>query len=190
MANTLERNAATHVWHDLHVGSDAPTLINAVVTIPQHSKVKYMLDKKSGLLKVDKVLMSASVYPHNFGFIPRTMKDDGEPVEILIMTQVSVVPMSIIRAKPIGIVRILDQGDKDDKVVAVCADDPEFKDYNDLSELPAHRLAEIRGFFQDYKKLEGRTVTVEEMEGTEGGVRAVKDGMDLYTTMVVRDLQG
>jgi inorganic pyrophosphatase len=103
--------------------------------------------------------------------------------------QVPVAPMCTLRAKPIGIMNMLDNGEKDNKVIAVCSDDPEFKDYNDISELPPFRIAEIRGFFQDYKKLEGKVVSVEELEGRDSGVRAVKEAMDLYTAMVVRDLQ-
>eukprot|EP00241_Pyramimonas_parkeae_P011280 CAMPEP_0114257060 /NCGR_PEP_ID=MMETSP0058-20121206/18513_1 /TAXON_ID=36894 /ORGANISM="Pyramimonas parkeae, CCMP726" /LENGTH=191 /DNA_ID=CAMNT_0001371725 /DNA_START=69 /DNA_END=644 /DNA_ORIENTATION=+ len=185
----LERGSASHPWHDLHIGADAPNIVNSVIIIPQHSKVKYQLDKKHGVLMVDRVLLSAAVYPHNFGFVPRTMVDDGNPLSVLVLMQVPVAPMCSLRAKPIGIMHMMDQGEKEDIVICVCQDDPEFKDYNDVSELPPFRLAEIRGFFQDYKKLEGKVVSVEELEGRDAATRATKEAMDLYTAMVVRDLQ-
>lgn len=186
---SMERSSPCHPWHDIHIGVDAPNQINVVITIPQHSKVKYELDKKHGILRVDRVLLSAAVYPHNFGIVPRTMVDDGNPLSALIMMQVPVVPLCTARAKPIGIMHMIDQGEKDDVLICVCVDDPEFRDYNDISELPPFRLAEVRGFFQDYKKLEGKVVSVEELEGRDAGVRATKEAMDLYTAMVVRDLQ-
>jgi inorganic pyrophosphatase len=111
--------------------------------------VKYELDKKTGLIKVDRVLYSSVVYPHNYGFIPRTLCEDSDPLDVLVIMQEPVIPGCFLRAKAIGVMPMIDQGEADDKIIAVCADDPEYKHYNDIKELPPHRLAEIRRFFED-----------------------------------------
>eukprot|EP00238_Polyblepharides_amylifera_P013312 CAMPEP_0196582258 /NCGR_PEP_ID=MMETSP1081-20130531/38296_1 /TAXON_ID=36882 /ORGANISM="Pyramimonas amylifera, Strain CCMP720" /LENGTH=204 /DNA_ID=CAMNT_0041902767 /DNA_START=63 /DNA_END=677 /DNA_ORIENTATION=+ len=187
----LVKNPPSHPWHDLHIGQDSPNTVNVLIEVPQYSKVKYELDRASGMVKVAQVFMSSSVFPHNYGFIPRTKVsfEVDKPLPIMVMMQAAVVPLCFLRAKVIGLIKISDDGERDDKIIAVCADDPEFKDYNDISELPGHRIAEIRNFFADYKKLEGKVVTVEDIEGCESGIRAVKAGMDNYTAMVVQDLQ-
>eukprot|EP00268_Persea_americana_P010430 TRINITY_DN14242_c0_g1_i1.p1 TRINITY_DN14242_c0_g1~~TRINITY_DN14242_c0_g1_i1.p1 ORF type:complete len:188 (-),score=35.95 TRINITY_DN14242_c0_g1_i1:24-587(-) len=133
-----------------------------VVEIGKGSKVKYELDKKSGLIKVDRVLYSSVVYPHNYGFIPRTLCGDNDPMDVLVLMQEPVLPGCFLRAKAIGLMPMIDQGEKDDKIIAVCADDPEYRHYTDIKELPPHRLAEIRRFFEDYKKNENKEVAVNE----------------------------
>ena len=145
------RSVAAHPWHDLEIGPDAPTIFNCVIEIPKGSKVKYELDKKTGLIKVDRVLYSSVVYPHNYGFIPRTLCDDSDPIDVLVIMQEPVVPGCFLRAKAIGLMPMIDQGEADDKIIAVCADDPEYRHFNDIKELPPHRLAEIRRFFEDCK---------------------------------------
>ncbi|RYR10825.1 hypothetical protein Ahy_B05g079303 isoform B [Arachis hypogaea] len=120
-----------------------------VVEIGKGSKVKYELDKASGLIKVDRVLYSSVVYPHNYGFIPRTICEDSDPMDVLILMQEPVLPGSFLRARAIGLMPMIDQGEKDDKIIAVCADDPEFRHFTDIKQLAPHRLAEIRRFFED-----------------------------------------
>jgi inorganic pyrophosphatase len=120
-----------------------------VVEIGKGSKVKYELDKKSGLIKVDRILYSSVVYPHNYGFIPRTLCEDNDPIDVLVIMQEPVLPGCFLRARAIGLMPMIDQGEKDDKIIAVCADDPEYRHYTDIKELPPHRLAEIRRFFED-----------------------------------------
>jgi inorganic pyrophosphatase len=115
-----------------------------VIEIPRGSKVKYELDKDTGLCFVDRILYSSVVYPHNYGFIPKTLCEDGDPLDVLVLMQEPVVPMCFLRAKPIGVMQMLDQGEQDDKIIAVHADDPEFRHFSDISQLPQHRLAEIR----------------------------------------------
>lgn len=153
---------------------------HAVIEIPRGSKVKYELDKTTGLLHVDRVLYSSVVYPHNYGFIPRTYCEDHDPLDILVLMQEPVVPFSFLRAKPIGVMRMMDQGEQDDKVIAVHADDPEFRDYNDIADLPQHRLAEIRRFFEDYKKNENKVVVVDEFLGVNDAKRIINESMDKY----------
>lgn len=118
--------------------------MNCVIEIPRGSKVKYELDKDTGLCYVDRILYSSVVYPHNYGFIPKTLCEDADPLDVLVLMQESVVPMCFLRARPIGVMQMLDQGEQDDKVIAVHADDPEFRGFTDISQLPQHRLAEIR----------------------------------------------
>lgn len=157
----------------------------AVVEIPRGSKVKYELDKKSGLLYVDRVLYSSVVYPHNYGFIPRTYCADNDPLDVLVLMQEPVVPFSFLRVKPIGVMRMIDQGEQDDKIIAVHADDPEFKSFTDISELPPHRLQEIRRFFEDYKKNENKIVQVDEFFDRKMALDVIRESMEMYSDQFV-----
>ncbi|KAK9284512.1 hypothetical protein L1049_023686 [Liquidambar formosana] len=149
LTSMTRRSIAAHPWHDLEIGPGAPAVFNCVVEIGKGSKVKYELDKITGLIKVDRVLYSSVVYPHNYGFIPRTICEDSDPMDVLVLMQEPVLPGSFLRARAIGLMPMIDQGEKDDKIIAVCADDPEFRHYKDIKEIPPHRLAEIRRFFED-----------------------------------------
>lgn len=168
-------------WHDVEIGDRAPQEVTAVVEIPKGSKIKYELDKKSGLIKVDRVLFSSVHYPANYGFIPRTYCDDKDPLDILVLGQEAVVPLSLLRAKPIGVMKMVDQGEADDKIIAVHLDDPEYSHYSDIKELPPHRMAEVQRFFEDYKALERKTVVVEKFSGREAALTIVQEAIDLYS---------
>ncbi|WIA09108.1 hypothetical protein OEZ86_011695 [Tetradesmus obliquus] len=174
------RGTASHPWHDLSPGSDAPNVVNAVIEIPRGSKVKYELDKDTGLLYVDRILYSSVVYPHNYGFIPKTLCEDADPLDVLVLMQEPVVPMCFLRVRPIGVMQMLDQGEQDDKLIAVHADDPEYKSFTDISQLPSHRLAEIRRFFEDYKKNEHKDVKVDDILGAADAMKCVKDSLNMY----------
>lgn len=187
MAN--KNSVAAHPWHDLEIGPEAPVIFNCVVEISKGSKVKYELDKVSGLIKVDRVLYSAVHYPHNYGFIPRTLCEDNDPMDVLVLMQEPVVPGCFLRARAIGLMPMIDNGEQDDKIIAVCADDPEFRHFRDVSELAPHRLAEIKRFFEDYKKNENKQVAVEEILNHEEAAKAVKKSMDLYGEYVLKSLQ-
>lgn len=169
-----------HAWHDVALGEEAPDLVPAIIEIPRGSKVKYELDKASGLIRVDRVLFSAVRYPANYGFIPQTYGEDHDPLDILVLGQEEVVPLSIVRARPIGVMKMSDQGEKDDKIVAVHVDDPEYADYTSIDELPLHRMAEMRRFFQDYKALEQKTVIVDEFLGREEALGVIREAMAFY----------
>lgn len=156
LSSMTRRSVAAHPWHDLEIGPGAPAVFNCVIEIAKGSKVKYELDKKTGLIMVDRVLYSSVVYPHNYGFIPRTICEDNDPMDVLVLMQEPVLPGCFLRARAIGLMPMIDQGEKDDKIIAVCADDPEFRHYRDIKELPPHRLAEIRRFFEDYKRMKIR----------------------------------
>lgn len=183
------RSVAAHPWHDLEIGPGAPLVCNVVIEIGKGSKVKYELDKTSGLIKVDRVLYSSVVYPHNYGFYPRTLGEDNDPLDVLVLMQEPVIPGCFLRAKAIGLMPMIDQGEKDDKIIAVCADDPEFRDFSDIKQLPPHRLAEIRQFFEDYKKNENKEVAVQDFLGAEEALKAISHAMDLYGQYVMESLR-
>jgi len=188
--STMERRTvAAHPWHDLEIGPEAPAIFNTVIEIGKGSKVKYELDKKSGLIKVDRILYSSVVYPHNYGFIPRTLCEDEDPIDVLVIMQEPVLPGCFLRARAIGLMPMIDQGEKDDKIIAVCADDPEYRHFKDISELPPHRLAEIRRFFEDYKKNENKEVAVNDFLGHEAAIEAIGHSMNLYASYIVESLR-
>lgn len=147
------------------------------------------MDKKTGLIKVDRILYSSVVYPHNYGFIPRTLCEDNDPMDVLILMQEPVLPGCFLRARAIGLMPMIDQGEKDDKIIAVCADDPEFRHYKDIKDLPPHRLAEIRRFFEDYKKNENKEVAVDDFLPSEKAFEAIQHSMDLYASYIVESLR-
>ena len=172
---------ASHPWHDTYL--DDTTVDRAfpvVIEIPKGSKNKYELDKETGLLRLDRVLYSAVYYPADYGFIPRTYCDDGDPLDALVLGQEPVYPLTIVQARAIGLMRMRDEKGLDDKVIAVSVCDPAFADYHDQSQLPRHVVRELRRFFEDYKALEHKQVVVEEMLGPDEAVRAVRDALELY----------
>ncbi|KAM3410716.1 hypothetical protein ACQJBY_002755 [Aegilops geniculata] len=155
LSSLSRRSVAAHPWHDLEIGPGAPAVFNVVVEITKGSKVKYELDKKTGMIKVDRILYSSVVYPHNYGFVPRTLCEDNDPIDVLVLMQ----------------------GEKDDKIIAVCADDPEYHNLNHLSELSPHRLQEIRRFFEDYKKNENKEVAVNDFLPADDARAAIQHSM-------------
>ncbi|KAK4728981.1 hypothetical protein R3W88_021969 [Solanum pinnatisectum] len=189
LSSLSRRSVAAHPWHDLEIGPEAPNVFNVVIEISKGSKVKYELDKKTGLIKVDRVLYSSMVYPQNYGFIPRTLCEDNDPMDVLVLMQEPVLPGCFLRARAIGLMPMIDQGEKDDKIIAVCADDPEYRHYTDINQLAPHRLAEIRRFFEDYKKLENKEVAVNEFLPPSTAVQAIQYSMDLYAEYVLQTLR-
>jgi len=169
-----------HPWHDVPIGDEAPEEFSALIEIPKGSRVKYELDKETGLLKVDRILYSSVIYPANYGFIPRTLGDDDDPLDVLVLMQEPVQPLSILRARPIGMMEMIDEGENDEKIICVHLDDPEYRSYENHSELPEHRLNELRRFFQDYKVLEGKEVKVGDFSEPDEAKDAVRNAMRLY----------
>ncbi|TVU19549.1 hypothetical protein EJB05_35701 [Eragrostis curvula] len=189
LSSLSRRSVAAHPWHDLEIGPEAPAVFNVVVEITKGSKVKYELDKKTGLIKVDRVLYSSVVYPHNYGFIPRTLCEDNDPMDVLVLMQEPVLPGSFLRARAIGLMPMIDQGEKDDKIIAVCADDPEYRHFRDINELSPHRLQEIKRFFEDYKKNENKEVAVNEFLPAADAREAIQYSMDLYAQYIMQSLR-
>ena len=167
-------------WHDVSFGEESPAIVQCIIEIPSGSKAKYELDKESGLLRLDRVLFSSVHYPANYGFIPRTYCGDKDPLDVLVISQVEVVPFCIVNAKVIGVMRMLDGGESDDKIIAVAADDISVNHYNDISDLPPHTILEVQRFFEDYKKLENKKVVVEDFLGREEAFRIVNESIELY----------
>lgn len=161
------QHSSSNPWHQVSPGPKAPDTVNAIIEIPRHSRAKYELDKESGLLKLDRVLYSSVYYPANYGFIPQSYCDDHDPLDILVLAQITLVPLCLVSAKVIGVMQMIDQGEMDDKIIAVAEHDMSVNHINDISELPDHFLKELRRFFEDYKKLENKTVRVEEFQNAE-----------------------
>src|SRR6266404_5004966 len=147
--------AMTHAWHDVTPGERLPAEFTSVIEIPMGSSVKYELDKETGMLRLDRVLYSAVFYPANYGFIPQTLAEDDDPLDVLVLCQEPVAPLTIVAARAIGVMTMLDNSKRDHKILAVAVHDPEYDSFREASELPPHRLAIVRRFFQDYKILEG-----------------------------------
>ncbi|MBY0245106.1 MAG: inorganic diphosphatase [Sphingobacteriaceae bacterium] len=170
----------THPWHCVSPGENLPETVNAIIEIPKGSKAKYEIDKESNLIKLDRVLFSSVVYPANYGFIPQTYCDDNDPLDILVLCSVDVYPMTIIEAKVIGVMHMVDNGEQDDKIIAVAKNDMSVNYINDLSELPPHAMKEIVKFFQDYKALENKQVTIEHLLGKRYAHKVIQESIELY----------
>ncbi len=167
-------------WHHVSSGKKAPEIVNGIIEIPKGSRAKYELDKDSGLLKLDRVLFSSVYYPANYGFIPQSFCEDNDPLDILVLSQIDFVPLCLVSAKVIGVMRMLDNNEADDKIIAVCANDPSVNHINDISELPQHFISELRNFFESYTKLERKSVVVEDFMGKETAVAIILESFELY----------
>jgi inorganic pyrophosphatase len=169
-----------HPVHDIEVPADIAEFVPALIEIPRGSHLKYEVDKPTGLLRLDRVLYSAVFYPANYGFIPRTHADDGDPLDILVLMQEPVEPLTIVRARAIGGLRMVDDKGGDDKIVAVCVDDPAVAHYTATSELPPHVVRELDRFFRDYKILEGKRSEVGELYGRDEALAVIRHSRDAY----------
>ena len=170
-----------HPWHDTYVDEAViATGFPVVIEIPKGSKNKYELDKETGLLRLDRVLYSAVHYPADYGFIPRTYCDDGDPLDALVLGQEPVYPLTIVQSRAIGVMRMRDDKGLDDKILAVSVKDPAFVDYTDKSQLPAHLLREVKRFFQDYKVLENKQVVIEDLLGPSEAIGIINEALGLY----------
>jgi len=175
-----------HPWHGVDPGEQAPRIVNAVIEIPQGSRAKYEIDKPSGLLKLDRVIYSSFYYPVNYGFIPQTYGGDKDPLDILVITSLAVQPLTIMQAKIIGVMQMVDSGDADDKIIAVAANDPSVNHYNNIEELQKHFFEELRHFFEEYKKLENKTVIVEEFGDKTAALKIVTEAISFYKETFIK----
>jgi inorganic pyrophosphatase len=175
-----------NAWHEVPPGDRVPKEFTAVIEIPLGSNVKYELEKKSGLLKVDRILYSAVYYPANYGFIPQTLAEDGDPLDVLVFCQEAVIPLSLIEARVIGLMNMIDAGVPDSKIIAVALGDPQFNTYQEAAQLPIHLSRLVRRFFQDYKLLENKSVEVDAILPAEKGREVLAAALKRYTENFAR----
>lgn len=180
--NTMNGN----IWHNINVKRITPTDFICVIEIPKGSKNKYELDKETGYIILDRILYTSTHYPANYGFIPRTYGDDGDPLDVLLLCSEPVVPLTLVRAYPIGVISMLDGGKKDEKIIAVPFNDPNYNCYQDISELPSHVIEEMEHFFTVYKALENKTTAINEKGNREEAIRVIEQCLDNYIDKFVR----
>lgn len=173
-----------HPWHEVTAGKMPPEFVNAIIEIPKGSRAKYEVDKDSGLIKLDRVIYASMYYPLNYGFIPQTMGEDHDPLDIVVLTQVSVVPLCMIPSKVIGVMQMVDRGEADDKIIAVAEQDPSVSQYNNIKDLPEYLLAELRHFFENYKVLENKKVIVDDFMDREYAFKVIDASLTLYKQKV------
>jgi len=169
-----------HPWHDIPAGPRVPEIVTAVIEIPTNERNKYELDKELGLFRLDRVLYSAMHYPGDYGFIPRTLGDDGDPLDILVFSTIPVFPGCLVDARPVGLFHLIDRGRSDEKVLAVPLGDPYTAEMTDLRHVPAHSLKEIEHFFKVYKDLEGATTESRGFEGADAARASIVRAQRLY----------
>jgi inorganic pyrophosphatase len=179
-----------HAWHDVTPGEHLPLEFMSVIEIPMGSSVKYELDKETGLLRLDRILYSAVYYPANYGFIPQTLAEDDDPLDVLVLCQEPVAPLTLVNARAIGLMTMIDSGKKDHKILAVAVDDPEYNGFREATELPVHRLSMLRRFFQDYKTLEGKAVAVDEFQPAAAALPVIEGALARYSSARRRGFRG
>ena len=172
-----------NIWHDVDSKRISPTDFLAVVEISKGTKNKYELDKETGILKLDRVLYTSTHYPTNYGFIPRTLSEDQDPLDVLVLCTEPIVPLAIVQCYPIGVMLMQDGGEMDYKIIAIPFKDPTWNIYHDTSELPPHIMDEISHFFKVYKQLEGKKTTVFQVKNRAFSELIIKDNMEAYDKM-------
>lgn len=172
--------AHLHPWHDIPTGPTPPEVVTAVIEIPANTRNKFELDKQLGLYRLDRVLHSAVHYPGDYGFLPRTYGDDGDPLDVLVVTTIPVFTGCLMDVRPVGLFHLIDSGAADEKVLAVPVGDPFADGIDDLGDLPPHSLREIEHFFQVYKDLEGKRIETRGFEGADAAKAAITEAMRAY----------
>lgn len=167
-------------WHQVPIGDGQPDMVNTIIEIPKGSKAKYEIDKETGMLRLDRVLFSSVNYPANYGFIPQTLGDDHDPLDILVLSQIEVEPLCIVTAKVIGVMRMLDNNEGDDKIIAVAAHDMSVNHINKISDMPPHFHMELKNFFESYTKLENKRVVVENLQDISVARVIIQKAIDEY----------
>ena len=169
-----------NIWHDIEPERIYPTDFTAVVEISKGSNMKYELDKKTGMLSLDRVLFTATYYPMNYGFIPRTYGNDNDPLDVLILCSAPIQPMTLVRCYPIGVMTMEDSGMGDEKIIAIPYSDPTYMSYTSVDELPKHIFQELKHFFSVYKQLEGKKTEVNDIGGPTEAIAIIQEAMDSY----------
>ena len=169
-----------HPWHGANYGDNSPQQVNALIEIPQGSRAKYEVDKETGLLRLDRVIYSSFHYPMNYGFIPQTLGQDGDPLDILVLCSQAIQPLCLVDATVIGNMQMIDSGELDDKIIAVASKDPSVNHYTRVDDLPQHFLLELRNFFEQYKSLENKKVVIDNFQDTATAYKVIQDAVDFY----------
>jgi inorganic pyrophosphatase len=171
-----------HPWHGAHFGDKAPHIVNGLIEIPQGSRSKYEIDKSTGLLKLDRVIYSSFHYPVNYGFIPQTLGEDGDPLDILVICSESIQPLCLVQATVIGNMQMIDNGEKDDKIIAVATKDPGVNHFTNVNDLPQHFKAVLKNYFENYKVLENKVVEIDEFQSKEAAYKIIDQAVAMYKT--------
>lgn len=169
-----------HPWHEVSIGKNPPEYVNGIIEIPKGSRAKYEIDKESGLIKLDRVIYASMYYPLNYGFIPQTLGEDHDPLDIVVLTQVEVVPRCLIPSKVIGVMQMVDRGEADDKIIAVAEQDASVSHIQDVSELPEYFRIELKHFFENYKTLENKKVVVDEFLSKDRAMKIISKSIEFY----------
>ncbi|MEQ1553909.1 MAG: inorganic diphosphatase [Ferruginibacter sp.] len=170
-----------HPWHGANYGSSAPEQVNAIIEISKGSSCKYEIDKPTGLLKLDRIIYSSFHYPINYGFIPQTLGEDGDPLDILVLCSQSIQPLCLVKATVIGNMQMIDNGEKDDKIIAVATNDPSVNHLKDIIELPDHFINVLKNYFENYKVLENKIVEIDKFQNKETAYKVIEESIKLYT---------
>lgn len=171
-----------HPWHGASYGDKAPQVVNGLIEIPQGSRTKYEIDKKTGLLKLDRIIYSSFHYPINYGFIPQTLGKDGDPLDILVLCSESIQPLCLVEATVIGNMQMIDTGVQDDKIIAVAAKDPSVNHITDMSHIPQHFIAVLKNYFEQYKVLENKKVEIDDFQDKETAYKVITEAISYYKT--------
>ena len=169
-----------NIWHDIQANRIKPDEFIAVIEIQKGSKQKYELDKKTGLLILDRILYTSTHYPANYGFIPHTLASDGDPLDVLVLCSESLIPLSLVKVYPIGVITMEDNGDADEKIIAIPFTDPNYNTYKSLDDLPKHIFDEMQHFFSVYKQLEGKNTAVHTVQGRDEAINIIKQSLVRY----------
>lgn len=176
----------TNIWHDISPERITRKDFEAVIEISKGSKMKYELDKETGLLKLDRVLHTSTHYPANYGFIPRTYADDNDPLDVLVLCSEKIEPLALVRCYPIGVISMVDGGHADDKIIAIPFGDPTYNEYKDISQLPKHIFDEMTHFFKVYKMLENKDTAINEAQGALAAVDIIEDAIENYKKLYIK----
>ncbi|MFW5884816.1 MAG: inorganic diphosphatase [Patescibacteria group bacterium] len=169
-----------NLWHDLELGKEAPEKFNIIIEVPRGSKNKYEIDKKTGLIKLDRAMKTSQDYPFDYGFAPKTLWEDDDPLDVVVFSTYPLFPNILVEVRPVGVMRMIDDGEGDDKILAVPVKDPRWEEVLDLQDLNKHNLKEIKHFFETYKQIEDKKVEISGFEGAKEAKEAVEKSIKLY----------
>ena len=175
-----------HPWHGAHFGTKAPQILNGIIEIPKGTQSKYEVDKPTGLLRLDRVMYSSFHYPINYGFIPQTLGQDGDPLDILVLCSESIQPLCLVECTIIGNMQMIDTGEQDDKIIALATNDPSVNHIKDISELPTHFMAVLKNFFEQYKVLQNKEVKIDEFQTKEQAYKVIEEAIEFYKTKFIK----